>query len=292
MLATQAASGNYGAGTQTASFTVAKATPTVTVIPAASSITTVQSLSVTVAVSGNPTGTVALTSGSYSSGVIALNSGSASILIPAGALAVGNDTLTVSYSGDSNYIANSGTASVLVVPQGLAISGTAVTVAPGDVTGNTSTITVTPTGGFTGNVVLTAAITSSPSGAQDLPGLNFGTTSQISITGTSAGTATLTIFTTVASVGKLSYPKVRWYAAGAALVCFLLSGVSLRRRSLWQGLAMFVFIAIFVGGLSSCGGGSNSIVSNPGTTAGAYTITVTGTSGALTAQNTINLTVQ
>jgi len=63
------------------------------------------------------------------------------------------------------------------------VSGTAVTVsAPGVTIGNTSTITVTPTGGFTGGVVLTAVVTNSPNGAQYMPTLSFGSTSPVGIT--------------------------------------------------------------------------------------------------------------
>lgn len=93
--------------TITVSQVSAKTTPTVTVSPAFSSITTTQALSVTVVVnggSGNPlaTGSVTLTSGSYSSSSSALISGSATIIIPAGSLALGSDTLTASYTPDSN----------------------------------------------------------------------------------------------------------------------------------------------------------------------------------------------
>jgi len=96
-------------------------TPTVTVTPAASSITTLQSDSVTVTVSGGsghptPTGSVTLTSGSYSSGAKTLSSGSVAIIVPAGSLAVGNDTLTAAYTPDSGgsatYNSASGHASV------------------------------------------------------------------------------------------------------------------------------------------------------------------------------------
>jgi len=61
-------------------------TPTVTVTPGASSITTTQSLTVTIKVSGSttPTGSVILSSGSYTSSATTLSSGSASITIPAG----------------------------------------------------------------------------------------------------------------------------------------------------------------------------------------------------------------
>jgi hypothetical protein len=41
----------------------------------------------------------------------------------------------------------------------------------------------------------------------------------------------------------------------------------------------------------SCGGGSKTTKTIAGTTAGSYTITVTGTSGAATQTTTVNLTV-
>jgi hypothetical protein len=58
-------------------------------------------------------------------------------------------------------------------------------------------------------------------------------------------------------------------------------------------LAIFTLLAMLSGGMVACGGnqhGTGGII-DPGTTPGSYTITVTGTSGALTASNTINLTV-
>jgi hypothetical protein len=99
-------------------------TPVVTVTPAASSITTTQSLNVTVAVSGGgtnptPTGSVTLTSGTYTSAATTLSSGSAQITIAAGALAVGSDTLTASYTPDtassSTYNKATGTSSAVSV---------------------------------------------------------------------------------------------------------------------------------------------------------------------------------
>jgi N-acetylneuraminic acid mutarotase len=82
-------------------------TPAVTVTPTSSSITTAQADMVTVTVnggSGNPvaTGSVTLTSGTYTSGAVTLSGGSAMINIPAGSLAAGPDTLTASYTPDSN----------------------------------------------------------------------------------------------------------------------------------------------------------------------------------------------
>jgi subtilase family serine protease len=94
-------------------------TPTVTVTPAYSQVTTAQSDQVTVAVNGGsgnptPTGSVTVSSGTYTSSPTTLTSGSASITVPAGQLAVGSDTLTATYSGDTNYTVATGTAPVTV----------------------------------------------------------------------------------------------------------------------------------------------------------------------------------
>jgi hypothetical protein len=176
-------------------------------------------------------------------------------------------------------------------------STTSLTIAPGATTGNTATIAITPTGGFTGSVALTAAITSSPSGAQDLPTLSFGSTSPVSITGPAAGTATLTVSTTAATTGDLDYPArpgVRWISAGGtALACLLLFGIPARKSRLRMMLGLIVFLTILTGGVVGCGGGGNGnmVGSNPGTTAGNYTITVTATSGTVMGQTTITVSV-
>ena len=305
---------SFGASTSAAvTVTVvapAKITPTVTVAPSSSSITTAQALTATVAVSGGsgnatPTGSVVLTSGSYTSTVVTLSGGNATINIPAGSLATGTDTLTVNYTPDtassSAYNSAAGTASVAVTaaPAGsFTVSGAADSVSRGATTGNTSTITVTPTGGFTGSVTLTAAITTSPAGATNTPTLSFGSTSPVNITSASAGTATLTISTTAATTAALAYPQhqgARWYTAGsAALACLLIFAVPRRRRSLRAILGMLVSLTILAGGITACGGGSKNTgggTGNPGTTPGAYIVTVTATSGTTTTQGTVNLTV-
>jgi N-acetylneuraminic acid mutarotase len=175
------------------------------------------------------------------------------------------------------------------------ISGTAVTVTPGAVTGITSTITVTPNGGFIGNVALTAAITSSPVGAKSLPSLSFNSTSPVSITSASAGTATLTVYTTAQTTATLVYPArpgTPWYAAsGATLACILLIGIPARRRSWRTVLGMLALLVALTSGVLACGGGGGGTI-YPGTTPGSYTITVTGTSGTAIATGTISLTVQ
>jgi len=112
-----------------------KTTPSVTVTPASATVTTAQALSVTIAVSGSPTptGSVTLSSGGYTSAASTLSGGKATIAIPAGTLATGNDTLTAAYTpdaaGSSTYNSASGTAAVTVTAVISMINPT-VTVSP------------------------------------------------------------------------------------------------------------------------------------------------------------------
>jgi hypothetical protein len=289
-----------------AASSVTKITPAVNVTPAQTSISASQSLSVTVAVSGgsgNPTatGSVTLTSGTYTSAATTLVAGSASVIIPAGSLAAGNDTLTATYSSDSNYNASAGSKTVTVTPgTGFTISGAAVTLTAGATTGDNSTITISPTNGFTGSVTLTATVASSPSGALHIPTFTF-TTNPVSITSTAAVTATLTIATaatqTTACVAVNESPSgIPWYAkGGAVLACMLLFGIAPTRRKGRAMLGALLLLFALAGGMMACGGSKLSSctqTTTPGTTAGTYTITVTGTSGATTATSApIALTV-
>jgi trimeric autotransporter adhesin len=170
-----------------------------------------------------------------------------------------------------------------------------VNISPGDTT--TSTITVTPGTTFTGSVVLTGAITSSPAGAQDLPTLSFGSTSPVSITDAAGATALLTITTTAATSAALAHPSrpaARWYIAGATGLAFaMLIGVPVQRRTAHTRLVIIVVLMIFIGGwIACCRGGSSGGGGNPRTTPGAYVVTVTGTSGSITATGAVALTVQ
>lgn len=186
-----------------------------------------------------------------------------------------------------------------LAPTTFTVGGTAVTVSPGATSGNTSTITLTPNGGFTGSVTLTAAITSSPTGAQGPPTLSFGATSPMNVTGTSAVTATLTIATTAPTSTDLMQPLrpgFGWYTGGTTLAFGLLLGVGVpaRRRSWRTRLGQLVFVGILAGGFIACGGDGGGTIGtgNPGTTPGTYSVTVTGTSGSTTATSVVTLTVQ
>lgn len=274
---------------------------TVTASPTQGRIPVSEPLSVTITVSGTfgnptPTGSVTLTSGSYSSGSTTLNGGGVTITVPADSLAVGQDMLSVQYSGDSVYGTASATSSVTVTPP-IAVSGTAVSISPGATSGNQSTITVTPYGGFTGSVALTAEVTTSPYGATDLPTLSFGTTNIVNITSNAAGTATLTI-TTVAPVGCPQAVHVgsatRWlFPTGLSLACIALF-ITPRGRRRRHLLTMLLGLTSLVacGGSRGGSGGGTCTPQSPGTTPGNYTIAVTGTSGSAAANGSVGLTVQ
>jgi hypothetical protein len=290
---------------------------TLTIVSSSTTLNSNQPYNVTVTVDPYPgipapSGTVTLSSGSYTSSPATVTGGSASLTIPANSLPVGTDLLTATYSGDANYLPATRVEFLIVdaVPTFSITPTSTVTVAPGAITGNTSTVTVTPAGGFTGSVGLTAALTSSPSGAQDLPTLSFGATTPVSITDTSAGTATLTISTTAATTSALDYPRrpglFRYAAGGSALACILLVLMPTRGRNWRRTLGMLLLLVGVTGGVFACssgvdssggnsgggGGGGGGGTSNPGTTAGSYTITVTATSGSISQTGTVTLTVQ
>jgi trimeric autotransporter adhesin len=263
-------------------------------------------LAVTLSANGGyptPTGTLTLSLGStYTSSPVLLVAGSASFTIPANTLGTAGGLLLASYSGDSNYYASTANDDIIFKPASFTIAATSVTVAPGATTGNIATVTVTPSGGFTGNVALTAALTSSPTGAQDLPTFTFAATAPVSITGAANGTATLIISTTAQTTSTLVYPYrpgvLRYAAGGSVLACVLLFCIPAQRRS-WRRVLGILFLLAGFTGLFSCGGGGGSGGGgggggggNPGTTAGNYTITVTATSGTVTQTGTVTLTVQ
>lgn len=211
----------------------------------------------------------------------------------------------VTVTGVSGAITQTTTVSVTVTAYvaptfALTNSGN-ITVSPGATTANTSTITITPSGGYTGAVALTCAI--APTAASD-PATCVLSPASVTITGTTAGTSTLTLTTTAATTTALDHSRpdrARLYAAGgASLACIVLFVIPTRRRRWRTMLGLIVLFACLAVGIVSCGGGgggggsgSNGAggTSNPGTTAGAYTVTVTGTAGSTTATTAVTLTV-
>lgn len=220
---------------------------------------------------------------------------------------VGNISVQVEYSGDSIYAPATVTLNVMdAFPFTVGATPVTITV-PGATTENTSTVTVTPVNGFTGNVYLSCALTTSPQGAVDPPTCSI--SSPANIIGAAAVTATMTISSTATGSSGLVNPIPRgplpfqnvpgWLAVcAAAAATLLLLGIRGPGRRRWRRVSL-VFLLAVLGSLAACGGGSGNSGPPPnlGTTPGTYTFTTTGSftqnAATGTTQNTIvTVTIQ
>jgi subtilase family serine protease len=281
-------------------------TSTITVTPASGFIGAV---ALTCAVTTPPTGAVAAndpTCSAASASVSSASPATATLTInTTSATTAGAYTLTVTGTSGSTTASTTITVNVTAAAApSFTLTGTAVTIASQGATG-TSTITVTPANAFTGTVNLTCAVASAPTGATtaDNPTCSA---SSASVTSASAATATLTINTTAQSA-KLELPftnsnekGIFTAGGGAALAAILLLCVPFGRRRSKQLkslrgvriLSLAILFALAAGAAIGCGGGSSTPPpAGGGTTTGAYTLTVTGTSGSTTASTTITVTV-
>jgi hypothetical protein len=214
----------------------------------------------------------------------------------------GNITLSTSFTPNDTVDYNDASATTTLTvdpgpPPTFAVNGNAITIQPGATIGNSSTIAVTPSNGFTGIVSLTCAIT--PAAANDPATCNI-VPSSVTISGTTAQTATLTVSTTLATALNRPF-KLFWPSAGGAtLALVFLFRFPKRRRNWLAMLGLFCLLVSIAGigcggggtGTGGGGGGGGGGSSNTGTTAGTYTITITGTSGSTVVVSTDVLTVQ
>jgi hypothetical protein len=155
----------------------------------------------------------------------------------------------------------------------------------------TSTITVTPTSGFTGSVALACAVTSSPTGAVNIPTCSV---SQPAAITTAPVTATLSINTTSGATAAVHNPFHRMFVAGggATLATLLFFCLPIRRKK-WTTLLGLLVVLVFATAASGCvGGNGTGTHAGSGTTAGSYTVTVMGTSGSNQQSTSVSLTVQ
>jgi subtilase family serine protease len=297
---------SYASGHNTGNVTVIAATqltPTITPSPLSQSVNSEGSFTESVTVSGSgiiPTGTVTLTSGSYSSGAQTLVNGSYTFTIGAAnvqsPLATGTDTLTITYSGDSNYKSGSNNAAQVTVTEST-IKLTPGTPSSSSVTpGQSATVAVTinAVAGYTGIVSLTCQQSSTTaSGGDGTSCTGGGSSSQVTLSSTTtSGQVTFTIGTTASFTAKLERPAIpggkgpggrEWLGAGsgALLALLVFFGIPARRRS-WRSMLSILVVMVALGAFASCGGGSSSGgggggYTDPGTTAGTYTYTVTAT---------------
>ncbi len=253
-----------------------------------------------------PSGTVSLTENNQvlgSTSNLLLGKGNlsenvtGSVTIQASQFAAGLNTVTLAYSGDSNYA--SATATITVNNTGppafiLSNSGT-LQVNAGATSGNSVAVSLTPTNGFTGTVNLSCVVNTNITNPTGLPGCALSPAS-LNITAKTLATSTLTVSTTAptgVALGPGSFPIGGLTGLLALLFWF---GIP-RRRTAWLRMVIAIALPASIGvlGCGSGGGGSaNKLAGNSGTTPGSYSITVTGTdaaTGKITAQTTVNVTV-
>jgi trimeric autotransporter adhesin len=192
-------------------------------------------------------------------------------------------TAIITGTDSTGQIIHTAAVTLNVTPSTFTLSDANSITIPSQGASGSTTITITPTGAFSGNVVLTCAVTSSPAGAIDPPACGLTTPVTVAL-GTTA-TATLSINTTAQSTSALVSKSGEWLAGMGttlftATLIFLLLPV--RRRRLTT-LALTLCVACVFGTAVGCGS-SNSTGTKTGpsggTTLGAYTVTVTGTDAA------------
>jgi hypothetical protein len=219
----------------------------------------------------------------------------------------GAKSVTASYSGDSNYSPSgpSTAISVNVVSSGsFNITATPVTVTAGS--NSVSTITVTPSGGFTGDVQVTCAGTGLPPGVTCTPH-----PLTITVTGTASATGALTVLVAapsatlsasrispehhplyaVAEVRPPTNSKGRrltaWWTlttgSGLSSILLVLFPALLGRKQLRAalGLALLCVLSFTLG----CGGGSGAGGGGTTQVATRTTLTVTTAKQASTSNN-------
>lgn len=206
----------------------------------------------------------------------------------------GNYTIQVTGMGGADSEEAVITVTVTNANFGLSASPATLTLSAGAMTGNTSTITVTPSGGFTGAVTFACAVTTAPANANDPPTC---AAPGATVSGSGTATSTLTVSSTATTTTSVRHPLDEFFTAGGGMVLagLLLFGIPARKRS-WRSILVILLFAGIAGlgigcGSGGGGGGGGGGKTIPGTTPGAYVLTVTGTSGSVSQTTTVNLTV-
>jgi hypothetical protein len=230
-------------------------------------------------------------------------------LTASGSVPAGSYTLNLAATSGTETVNAPMTVAITRAPGTFSIAATAVTVKSGN--SAQSTVTLSSINSYSGTIALSCAVTSSPQGAQELPSCTAGSNVTLS-SDTSNVSTSVTVSTTAATTSALGRPtkppgrSPSKDAGGglvlAGLICILVP----KSRRNFHSMVAFALLSVamsglFLGGCGSAGGsGSGTIstpppASNPGTTPGTYTVTVTANGNdalKTSASATFTLTVQ
>ena len=226
----------------------------------------------------------------------------ASIVTPAFTTG-GNHYVAAYYSGDAaDNPATAPELTIAVMGAGFTLtpSAPALTFKAGATSGNTETITLTSFGGFSGAIAVvcggpgtggTGPVFSTGAAGNGQPATCALNAPSVTVTSGGTGTTIITIGST-ATMAEVREASHTIYAAGVGLLAFLLSLLlfAQRRRSL-PALAGVLLLALALTGVSGCSTAATPNVPISATS-GQFVFTITGTSGALSANTTFTVTIQ
>jgi Bacterial Ig-like domain (group 3)/FG-GAP-like repeat len=259
-----------------------KAPPTFTLTPSADPQFVNSPLSFTAKLTGTnntiPTGTVTLMDGTNSLGQQTLDSNGQAVFSVSN-LAAGRHSLTVSYSGDSNYLtASSSSFTEAITDFQISLNASSQTVLAGGMANYS--FTLTPIAGLTGPLVVTCS---------QLPSLTTCDPLTVSLNG-QPSTTTLVVHTTAPVQSR--YRSIQ--AAGIGLITFAFATFLPWHRRTYLRLLTTILAVILIGFTVGCSGGSKAPTTiKPGTPSGsaAFTITSSITVGGQTLTHTTNATL-
>jgi len=269
----------------------------------------------------SPTGSFSISlDGTVLNPNLPINTYSYSITAPSG---IGSHLISVTYSGDAAHSPSTGTA-VLNVGDLLAsgtISLTATNISLANNGSGTSTITITPAGGYGGRLTWGLSVTSASPNAAELTGcygipfvaIDGVTTTTLKIgigtactSSSSDAHAALRAFVVHRLTGSNKQPAGLEHDAlwtGASLCMVFCACLGRRRRNWPLALLLLTLLPLAGLGLGGCGGGGSTTSSSGSGSSGSgsssststYTVTLVGTDSvneAITASTTFTLTVE